>query len=183
MTRPIICTGVSAKTGDLESLRYAHEHGAPWHQETTGHAADHGQLECLRYAHENGAPWDERTTEYAAWNGHLACLRYAHEHGAPWHRLATSATAENGHLACLRYAYFRGCPWNESKHASIQSQWNRAASTIGRAWRRHRDAKRRMAVSVIEAAWLAHTYAPGGKGYARLAVKFRLLARPKSCTS
>jgi hypothetical protein len=26
-----------------------------------------------------------------------------------------------------------------------------------------------MAVSVIEAAWLACTYAPGGKGYARLA--------------
>jgi hypothetical protein len=26
-----------------------------------------------------------------------------------------------------------------------------------------------MAVSVIEAAWLAHMYAPGGKGYARLA--------------
>jgi hypothetical protein len=26
-----------------------------------------------------------------------------------------------------------------------------------------------MAVSVIETAWLVHTYAPGGKGYARLA--------------
>jgi hypothetical protein len=26
-----------------------------------------------------------------------------------------------------------------------------------------------MAVSVIEASWLAHIYAPGGKGYARLA--------------
>jgi hypothetical protein len=46
---------------------------------------------------------------------------------------------------------------------------NRAASTIARAWRLHRDAKRRLAVSVIKTAWLAHTYAPGGKGYARLA--------------
>jgi hypothetical protein len=96
----------------------------------------------------------------------MACLRYAHEHGAPWDEETTADAARNGHLECLRYAYTRGCPWNDNGAAA---EWTRAASTIGRAWRRHRDAKRRMAVSVIEAAWIAHMYAPGGKGYARLA--------------
>jgi hypothetical protein len=106
-------------------------------------------------------------TANAAANGHLECLRYAHEHGAPWDGSTTYYAAHHGHLDCLRYAYFRGCPWkNDDEQAK---QWNRAASTIGRAWRRRRDARRRMAVSVIEAAWLAHTYAPGGKGYARIA--------------
>jgi hypothetical protein len=133
------------------------------------YAALRGHLECLRYAHEHGAPWHERTTEYAAMNGHLECLRYAHEHGAPWDERTTAAAARNGHLECLRYSYFRGCPWIDHREARF-TEWNRAASTIGLAWRRHRDAaRRRMAVSVIEAAWLAHTYAPGGKGYARLA--------------
>jgi hypothetical protein len=83
--------------------------------------------------------------------------------------------AESDHLDCLRYAYFRGCPWNDTWSTKLLEasqaiiEWNKAASTIGRAWQRHREAKRRMAVSVIENAWLAHMYAPGGKGYARLA--------------
>jgi hypothetical protein len=135
---------------------------------TTYYAAWYGHLECLRYAHENGAPWDERTTSDAARNGHLDCLRYAHEHGAPWDERTTSYAARHGHLECLRYAYFRGCPWNDDSRQNRQ-EWNKAASTICRAWRRHHDARRRMAVSVIEASWLAHTYAPGGRGYARLA--------------
>ena len=136
---------------------------------TTYSAAQNGHLECLTYAHEHGAPWDEFTTRYAAINGHLACLRYAHEHGAPWDVRTTACAARHGHLECLRYAYFRGCPlWNDD--ADMQAaEWNRAASTIGRAWRRHREARRRLAVSVIEAAWLNHIYAPCGKAYVRLA--------------
>jgi hypothetical protein len=66
--------------------------------------------------------------------------------------MATANAAANGHLDCLRYAYFRGCPWfvDDVVLGQTRQKWNRAASTIGRAW-------------------LAHTYAPGGKGYARLA--------------
>jgi hypothetical protein len=110
---------------------------------------------------------------YAARYGHLECLRYAHENGAPWHKETTYYVTQYGYLECLRYVYFRGCPWKiddyDEQSKQYITEWNKAASTIGRAWRRHRAAKRRLAVSVIEAAWLAHTYAPGGKGYARLA--------------
>ena len=40
-------------------------------------AAENGHLECLKYAHENGCPWDEETCEEAAKYGHLECLKYA----------------------------------------------------------------------------------------------------------
>jgi hypothetical protein len=118
-----------------------------------------GHLDCLRYAHEHGAPWDERTTEKAAENFRMGSDG---DDGLPPSECC---------MDCLRYAYFRGCPWIDDnvKSRQIRQEWNKAASTIARAWRRHRDAKRRLAVSVIETAWLACTYAPGGKGYARLA--------------
>jgi len=47
-------------------------------------AAMHGHLERLKFAHENGCPWDEDTCEIAAENGHIECLKYAHENGCPY---------------------------------------------------------------------------------------------------
>ena len=51
----------AAENGHLECLKYAHEHGCPWDEETCAVAAENGQLECLKYAHEHGCPWDEET--------------------------------------------------------------------------------------------------------------------------
>ena len=50
-------------------------------------AASGGHLECLKYAHENGCPWDEETCSEAAYGGHLECLKYAHEKGCPWEQM------------------------------------------------------------------------------------------------
>ena len=44
----------------------------------------HTNKECLKYAHENGCPWNEETCHYAADNGHHTnkeCLKCAHENG------------------------------------------------------------------------------------------------------
>ena len=51
--------------------------------EKCGDAAEKGHLECLKYLHENGCPWDENTCIGAASNGHLECLCYARENGMP----------------------------------------------------------------------------------------------------
>ena len=61
-------------------------------------AASNGHLECLKYAHENGCCWDEDTCYKAAYNGHLECLKYAHENGCPWNEDTCSNAAYNGHL-------------------------------------------------------------------------------------
>ena len=73
----------AAKYGELECLKYAHENGCPWDEETCASAAEKGKLECLKYAHENGCPWDEDTCEFAAAKGDLECLKYACENGCP----------------------------------------------------------------------------------------------------
>jgi len=72
-----------------------------------------GHLECLKYAHEQGCPWDEETCEYAATNGDLECLKYAREHGCPWDDWTCMRAAEYGHLECLKYAHEQGCDWDE----------------------------------------------------------------------
>ena len=40
-------------------MKYAHENGCPWNEETCSEAAKNDHLECLEYARENGCPWDE----------------------------------------------------------------------------------------------------------------------------
>lgn len=61
--RHLLCTsvkhplsGVHEEGGDVATLRYVHECGAPWDEGTLcGLKAVH--LDFLRYAHENGCPW------------------------------------------------------------------------------------------------------------------------------
>ena len=73
-------------------------------------AAANGQLECLKYAHEHGCPWDEETCSSAAQNGQLECLKYAHEHGCPWDERTCSAAKVSEEWACFGYARANGCP-------------------------------------------------------------------------
>ena len=72
-----------------------------------------GHLECLKYSHENGCPWNEDTCSSAAQNGHLEILNYLHEEGCPWDTNTCAAAALGGHLECLKYAHENGCPWDE----------------------------------------------------------------------
>jgi len=46
-------------------------------------AAKTGQLEVLKWAREHGCPWDARTCEAAAESGHTELLQWAREHGCP----------------------------------------------------------------------------------------------------
>jgi len=171
----------AANNGHLDCLTYAHEHGAPLYDNAAKFAAMGGHLECLVYLHEHGAPWED-TASIAALYGRLECLRYAHENGAPWDEMTTTYAAYNGHIECLRFAVFRGCPCSPlkdlKKHgmaASFILRWRIAAGRIGRAWRLHKIHKRKRAVTLIEAAWLAYTYtpAPGRTGFERAAQRFK----------
>lgn len=101
--------------GDLEGLKYAHEHGCPWDEETCAAAVRNGHLDCLTYAHEKGCPWDDLTCTWAASRGHLVCLTYAHNHGCPWDKYTCGSAALHGHLDCLTYAREHGCPWTEAR--------------------------------------------------------------------
>ena len=117
----------AARCGQMESLKFAHENGCPWHVRVCRYAAGAGHLECLKFARENGCPWDATTCATAAFWGRMECLKYAHENGCPWdedtcteamhgylrnlHRSRESPQAAwDGHLECLKYAHENGCP-------------------------------------------------------------------------
>ena len=72
---------------------------------TISDAARRGHLECMKYLHENGSWWTQDTTYIAAKNGHLECLRYIHKNSREWHPITTYFAALNGHLECLVYIY------------------------------------------------------------------------------
>ena len=79
-----------AENGLLKFIKYAHENGCSWDEETCLMASENGHLECLKYMYENNCPWDKWTYIYAAKNGHLECLKYVHENGCPWDENACS---------------------------------------------------------------------------------------------
>jgi hypothetical protein len=105
--------GIAAKTG-YQCLKYAHENGYTWDENTCAMAAANGKIECLKYAHENGCPWDRNTCDNAAAEGFLDCLIYAHQHLCPWDEETCSMAAAGGHLECLKYAHDNGCPWDQN---------------------------------------------------------------------
>jgi hypothetical protein len=103
----------SALKGFVYALRYAHENGCPWYEDTCSAAAREGHFNCLQYAHENGCQWDEDTCSAAAREGHFNCLQYAQENGCPWDEDKCSEAASEGHFNCLQYAHENGCQWDE----------------------------------------------------------------------
>ena len=103
----------TARGGDMDAIRWLHEHKCPWGALTCHYAARGGHLDVLKYAHENGCPWDAETCEGAAEGGHLNVLKYAHENGCPWNEGTCWRAAEGGHLDVLKYAHENGCPWSE----------------------------------------------------------------------
>lgn len=77
------------------------------YKRTCGCAADLGNLELLRYAHEHGCPWDETTCESAAEFNYLECFRYALQNGCEFD---AETLAEISEPNCLWYAYVNGGP-------------------------------------------------------------------------
>ena len=104
----------AARGGNLECLKYLHEHGYPWSEWVSLAAAEGGHLECLKYLHEHGCVWDESACEAAARGGDLECLKYLHEHGCPCDESACEAAASCGDLEFLKDLHEHGCPWDES---------------------------------------------------------------------
>ena len=103
----------AARGGNLECLKYLHEHGCAWDKSACEAAAQGDHLECLKYLHANGCTCDESACLAAAEGGHLECLKYLHEHGYPWSEWVSLAAAEGGHLECLKYLHEHGCVWNK----------------------------------------------------------------------
>ena len=118
----------SANNGYLNLMKYLHEFGCSWDEETCWCAALNGHLYCLKYLHENGCSWDEDTCYNAAYGGssskqpgerssqdHLDCLKYLHENGCSWRSTTCSAASVGGNLDCSQDPYDKQTCINQAK--------------------------------------------------------------------
>ena len=80
----------SAKHGNFECLKYAHENGYYWSASVPTIAARYGynspdHFKCFQYALDHGCPWDKLTLEEVAYSAGFPVrgpfVDYAHEHG------------------------------------------------------------------------------------------------------
>jgi hypothetical protein len=100
----------AAEGGQLETLKWAREHGCPWEEnledlsrDCCALAAKGGHLETLKWLRENECPWNGTTCAWTAWRGNLEVLRWAREHGCEWDEVSCcSFAAECGRLEVLK---------------------------------------------------------------------------------
>ena len=127
---------VAAESGDLRALVDAHERGLLWSDIVTYHAVKHGQVDCLRYAHQHGCPRNMRLFDIAVF-GHRDCLKYAIEEifsdfSVLEDGLALVTLAKSyGHHSCLEYLREIGCPFSWS-----EQQRRRRACSLLKTWRK-----------------------------------------------
>jgi len=78
-----LTSGMAAKIGNLEMLKYCVENGCEVHRGTCADAAKFGNLECLKYLRSKNVKWDRRVCERAHENNHVDVLTYAIEQKCP----------------------------------------------------------------------------------------------------
>ena len=124
--------------GHMHVLVYLHEQGSPVYALVSliDTAAEHGRLDCLKFLHERGYPWHDETYTHACVGtsrfcrrrypdvGHPEVVRYLHEHGCPWSERSFSWAYPTKRMAelmdhrrtslsqieCARYMLAHGCP-------------------------------------------------------------------------
>jgi hypothetical protein len=79
-----IAEHAAAQNGHFDCLKYAHENGCEWNNNTceaivANHLLHDDSQQCLKYLHKNGCEWDAQACKHAALNGHLCLLQYAHK--------------------------------------------------------------------------------------------------------
>jgi len=103
----------AAGFGEIEIMRYLVEKKCPIGSDgqAISRAAEDGDLETIKYLYEIGAPVNERACENAAKKGHLDCLKYLHETAkAPWDSDAVREAHKRNHTDCLQYLLDNDCP-------------------------------------------------------------------------
>ncbi len=111
---------LAAQNGSLECLKFLHQNGYYWDEDTCYSAACRGQLSCLTYARENKCDFSVSCLNIAAERGYLDCVKYIFEslNNLPYVRIrpskACTYAAQGGSLECLKYLHEKGCKWDSN---------------------------------------------------------------------
>jgi len=121
--------GRVAETNDFALLRWVREEKeCDWNWMTSGVAARLGNLEMLKYCVENGCEVHTGTCATAARYGNLECLKYLHEKNVKWDNRVVELARENNHVECLNYAVANNCPQTEEEWLALQAEEEEADS-------------------------------------------------------
>ncbi len=125
---PDLCKDAVAY-GQLELLKYLHEHGYPWDQAKCWNNMC-GMICCKRKYERDYCPLKVTTCAIAGIYGNLECLIYAHENGCSWNEDSWNDdpcnedsckyTALAGNLECLKYMIANGynCSYETCNYAA-----------------------------------------------------------------
>jgi hypothetical protein len=126
-----IC-GAAAGAGDLEQLKWLHQHGATLHSFTTLDAAGSpygGVVSIFEWLQQQQQQQEEQQQQQqeeqqqrfeltchvmskAAEYGHLSLCQWLHNAGCPWDSSACRNAVDGGYLEVLRFLHDNGCPWD-----------------------------------------------------------------------
>lgn len=128
----------AAMSGNMDVLKYGHDHGAPVDYTAVAYAAGAGHLKVIQFLHEAGYDWDVTCVILAAETGNVEMLQYLLEPhvNCPRSRLrlrqlgphgmsnicspcemgveAVAYAAQRAHLPAVKYLTYMKCPTDES---------------------------------------------------------------------
>jgi hypothetical protein len=170
-----LCT-IMAELNNVSFMRYFHEKGEPFDEDTCNKAASFGSLDCLVYAVKHGAELKHDALMYAC-KQNVYCLRFvantlSKNMGKPISSLWPSEPSPNyiyyfnmGYTDVFRYALLMGAPWYDHMDVYIQRWFDRlkiiAVVIAGRLKEEHE--MRVNAAIIIQRAIMPIIYRPGGR--------------------
>jgi hypothetical protein len=115
---------VVARRGDLEVLRWIHEHGYKWNNYAIlKTAASSGNVEMTAWVKQQpGVAFDWQAMNAAAAYGHTAICEYLHAEQCIWSSSVCFCAACHGHVCTLRWLHEHGCPWDATMIASLAAE-------------------------------------------------------------
>jgi hypothetical protein len=81
----ICASRVASRNGHLECLKFiaTHFQHDRFDEDCMYLASQKNQIDCMKYLHENGCPWHEETYRVAIENNSTECAQYCKENGCP----------------------------------------------------------------------------------------------------
>jgi len=105
----------AAKGGNLNCLKYAHQHGCVITGEAFKACIYHSNIPCLEYAHLHSEGLLRDTAcDMAASTNQLESLEFLHAHGYPCTKDTYITAAEMGFYEIVQFLHQKGVPWDKT---------------------------------------------------------------------
>ena len=102
---------VGMAIANLGIMKWLHENGVPWTNDTFAQAAYHGDIDTMKWLYEKGCPWGMWTFNNAVEHGDLKNMKWLHKKGCLWGENTFTWAACHGDIDNMKWLYKKECPW------------------------------------------------------------------------